>query len=356
MLNVCLTFDYELFLGKNYASPEEILFKRSQNIADAISSYGGRGTFFVDVCSVRAHRKHGAYDYANAFEQQIKAFVREGHDVQLHIHPNWIFSRVEDNQIIPGEKGYRLHDFGFSQQPMNANTIIRDEIEYLQGVCSLADENYKCIAYRAGGFALQPEKEVFKALIDNGILIDSSIVPGMKSDTINAYDYTKTPNKLNWWIDPSLGLDIAVEEEKNRIFEVPVATARPRLWELIGKKKAELSLPPSKKLGEYVALPSAITKHQGSISKIVHRFFDYRYVSLDTRYYKRVLDDLAYLYKKYKLDRKDGYVCLIGHPKLADNYRVDNIGLLVKAIQNDSRYSIVTMRNIYNNIHKGEQK
>ena len=44
MLNVCITFDYELFLGKNNASYQEILFQPTDRLIELLSRKGVSGT------------------------------------------------------------------------------------------------------------------------------------------------------------------------------------------------------------------------------------------------------------------------------------------------------------------------
>ena len=351
MLKICLTFDYELFLGKNNASYQEILFQPTENIMNTLSPLGVSGTFFADVCSVYAHKKLGDVDYCERFKAQIIDLIKHGQDVQLHLHTNWLNAEVDDGKIIPGKEAYRIHSLGFDNGG-RAHEIIRKGKEYLEDACSTVDENYKCIAYRAGGFSVQPEKELFEALLENGIVIDSSVVPHMKAETVNYYDFRKVPNRMNWWIDPQKGISEESEENSKTIFEVPIATTRPRLLQVIGKPKSELGLPPHKVLGEYVKSDRS-QKKQGKIVRQFHRLFDYRYVSLDTRYFMRVMEDLDYLFSRYRMDKQDGYICLICHPKLADPTRVENIRKLVVEIEKyPEKYSIVNFSDIYRKICK----
>ena len=67
MLNVCITFDYELFLGKNNAPYKEILFAPTDNLIRTLSEKGVSGTFFADVCSVDAHHRLGNEKYCEDF-------------------------------------------------------------------------------------------------------------------------------------------------------------------------------------------------------------------------------------------------------------------------------------------------
>ena len=148
---------------------------------------------------------------------------------------------------------------------------------------------------------------------------------------------------MNWWIHPASGLTECATEE-NSLYEIPVATARPNLVKCLGLPKSKLSLPPAKRLGSYVAIdnpPSA-----SKLSKLLHRLFDYRYISLDTRYYERILEDLSGIYKEQHLHKKDGFVCLICHPKLLDDVRINNIRSLIRALSADPRFSFTTFQNV----------
>lgn len=229
MLFVCLTFDYELFMQDNNASYDEILFTPTEKIQAMLNEENAKGTFFADVCSAIVHKQCGLTKFSDAFLRQIQSLTKNGHDVQLHLHPSWYRAERRGDMLIPSHDGYRLHEFGFSNSRESAITIINDGIDYLNESLSLIDENYKCIAYRAGGFALQPERKIFEAMVQKGIVIDSSVVPHMKNYAINGFDFSDVPDCLNWWINSEHGLNKVASTTNKQIFEVPVATLRPRL-------------------------------------------------------------------------------------------------------------------------------
>ena len=352
MLFVCITFDYELFLQDNNASYEDILFHPTEKIRVMLDEENVKGTFFADVCSAIVHQKYGFSNYAETFLKQIQFLTNKGHDVQLHLHPSWYRAKCYGNKLVPTYDGYRLHEFGFSDDSYSAIKIINDGVDYLNNYLGQVNKEYKCIAYRAGGFALQPEHLILEAMIRKGVLIDSSIVPRMNNDLVNGFDYSAVPNLINWWIDPKHGLNNACMAGKDRIFEVPVATLRPNLLKYLGLPSEKLRLPPGKLLGTYVTTPTELCRKSSMIKRLYRRLFDYRYVSLDTRYYERVLEDLIYIHKKYDLSQNDGYICLICHPKLADDCRVENIRALIKEIKkNPDLFGIVTMREIYDKVY-----
>lgn len=354
MLKVCITYDYELFLGKNNASYDEILFSPTEEIIKAMTAGGARGTFFADVCSATEHKKAGLYEYSEKFGEQLKTLTRAGHDVQLHLHTSWLRAQKKDGKLIPTADGYRIHEFGFDpKEEICAQKIITESKEYLEKICGEVKPNYKCIAFRAGGFCIQPERELIKALTESGIVLDSSVVPYLKSpDSVNYYDFSSVPDKLNWSIGGSGGISKDSGKIENSLYEIPVASLRPRLPEYIGKPKNKRSLPQSKIKGEYVSFSDGgNTRREGFAERLFKRLFGYRYISLDTRYYERVLDDLHYIYRKYGLSERDGYVCLICHPKLADRARVENIKYLIEAVNREQdKLRFVTFTDIYNEL------
>ena len=346
MLNICITFDYELFLGKNNASYQEILFNPSERLIKTLSEREVSGTFFADVCSVEAHHRFGDEQYCKNFKLQLQSMIANNQDVQLHLHTSWLYAEKVNDQIVLSDKGYRLHEFGFGNQG-RASQIIQNGIEYLEDTCGMCKRDYKCVAYRAGGFSVQPEQELFATLVKKGIQIDSSIVPHMYTREANTYDFTNVPAKLNWWIDPDIGINCESKKSSQTIFEVPIATVRPRIMQVLGKRRSELGLPPQKILGEYVK-SDIPTKKQNVIIKQYHRLRDYRYVSLDTRYYLRIMEDLEYIYRSFNMDERDGYVCLICHPKLADESRIMNIAHLIDEIQKiPEKFALVNFSDIY---------
>lgn len=347
MLNICITFDYELYLGKNNASYMEILFNPTNCIINALAERGVSGTFFADVCSVEAHQRLGDDQYCKNFSLQLQSMISNNQDVQLHIHTSWLYAERINGQIILSNNGYRLHDFGFGSVG-RASQIIQNGIDYLERTCSICKHDYKCVAYRAGGFSVQPEQELFSTLVEKGIRIDSSVVPHMYAQNSNTYNFSNVPAGLNWWIDPRKGIPFETEKTSRSILEIPIATVRPRITQLIGTHRNELGLPPHKNLGEYVKNDNASFKRQNAIMKYYHRLRDYRCISLDTRYYLRIMEDLEYIYRRYDMAKQDGYICLICHPKLADENRIVNMTRLIDEIQKTpKKFALVNFSDIY---------
>ncbi len=359
MLKILFTYDYELFLGKNYSSAEEILFEPTRKISKAMLDQGAHGVFFADVCSAIRHREVGLNDYSDAFDQQIQDLTKDHHDVQLHLHTNWYYSERLGDSLEVSPKGYRVQEFGFDpKDARSAPSIVAETKKYLEERCSSVMSEYRCMAYRAGGFGVQPEKELFKVLLDAGIVIDSSVNPHLYSlGTINNYDFRKVPKTLNWKIDPDRGISVAAQEG---IFEIPVGTEKMRPFEMLRTPKSERNLPSVVPKGEYVKFENGekasakVKKTPSKIIRFIKCFFTYRNFSLDFWTYKTILRDLDHIYKKFNSQKKDQYICLICHPKLADQARIDNISRMIEALnQSPDKYQIVTCRDVYDDLIHG---
>jgi hypothetical protein len=233
IINLLITADYELFLGRNFLSHDEVLFEPTRELLDMADRIDTPVTLFADVCSVWAHRENGLDEYADEFEHQMRDAVSRGHDVQLHIHPHWLLSRFRDGEWhISTEKMYAA-ELGYDSDPFSAPSVIDRGVTYLNGLLQPVKSEYKCMAFRAAGLALQPrERELIAALLENGIQIDSSVAKGVRFelDTVEV-DYRKVPSSANWYMSPESGIE---EDSREGLFEVPVGTFRTDISTRIG--------------------------------------------------------------------------------------------------------------------------
>lgn len=215
------SFDYELFHGRGYLDDETTLFSPTRQMLNAARRKQIPITLFADVCSVSAHRAHGLNEYSNKFEAQLSEAIETGHDVQLHVHAHWNSSSYDGSVWHLREPKVTLSDFGFETNI--PRTIISDGVRYLERLLQPRMAGYRCVAFRAGGLALQPdEQQLVRILLDSGIRMDSSVAKGLKiiADTLSI-DYTGLPAAANWRISPASGIHTSAQDG---IFEIPIAT------------------------------------------------------------------------------------------------------------------------------------
>lgn len=219
-----LAFDHELSLGacesyrRNMFQPTDALLELANDIQVPVC-------LFSDVCCAIKFREWDPDRFFLPFRNQLERAIREGHDVQLHIHPHWLDSQYIDGSFVPAES-YSLGVFADRESPHDIAGIINAGVQLLDEICGGVNPDYRCIAYRAGGFSLSPNtSQIIAALHAEGIRIESSIAKGnhLKSNLWEV-DHRQMPHAGNWY----LGFDgILNLPASDGLYEIPIA-ARPR--------------------------------------------------------------------------------------------------------------------------------
>ena len=232
MMNVklFLTFDHELPLGGLHTSYRKALFEPTQRVMDTADRFGVKVTLFTDILCAYRYRE---WDYARFYApyvRQLQYAVRQGHDVQLHIHPHWLTAGYAGNTFLPSG-GFTLADFKDDASVGGIEGIIRLSVDRLSEICLAADASWRCVAYRAGGYNISPGTDtIFDALYRAGIRYDSSMARGYYFRSgLSEVDFRRLPAKANWIIDPA---NLRAERSGNGILEIPIATMPKTPFEL----------------------------------------------------------------------------------------------------------------------------
>ena len=216
MKHLLLTLDYELY-GDGSGNVFEHIIKPTDTILAIAEAYNAHLTIFFEV--MEYWRLKEQWELGNpmgysenpieAMEVQLRNAYSRGHDVQLHLHPQWKGDHWEVDNAY-----WRL------------SVLLQDEIENLlrRGRQTLEDiigrSQYKCDTLRAGGYNVQPSESIVRAMHNCGFRADSSIYPGGRElGTLSRYDYTGVmPDKGMWHCGDSLEIEVAESD----IVELPI--------------------------------------------------------------------------------------------------------------------------------------
>ncbi len=183
-IHLALTHDWEL-RGDGSGDIEEIQFAPLRRLQRIYEQAGVRTTFLPDVMQQLKFRslqgKHPELrSMADSWDDHTRAAFRSGHDIQLHLHPQWLSGEYANGSWrLAGEWSIVKYD----QQ--TARSMLEQTKNYLEQLLHSLDRNYRCVAFRAGALAAAPSDHLFETLADLGIELDVSMAPGLVTNDHN---------------------------------------------------------------------------------------------------------------------------------------------------------------------------
>src|SRR5262245_28843409 len=93
LIHLVLSDDWEL-RGDGSGNMEALQFRTMRKLCDLYEARGLRASFNAEVMQQLTHLRQGRQNselaaLAEQWEQHVQDAYRRGHDVQLHIHPQW---------------------------------------------------------------------------------------------------------------------------------------------------------------------------------------------------------------------------------------------------------------------------
>jgi hypothetical protein len=195
-------------------------------MARLCEKYGASLTVFFEVEEYLAFERHRdaliaalGYDPAALIRRQIISLAVAGHDIQLHLHPQWHRAGFQNGKwILQREKN--TVDSLFETQA-ETDHYIADRKAVIEKMLAEAGRQEKVTVYRAGAFSAQPGTKLLGALAKNGFVIDSSVVKGLVQDKGygSSLDYRKAPSAKEPW---RVRRDVIEIDPAGPIWEVPI--------------------------------------------------------------------------------------------------------------------------------------
>lgn len=173
---------------------------------------------------------------AERMREQWRAAVLAGHDVQLHLHPNWLpelGASFSDGEWQWDPAVARAADY-----PGDLTELIGRCRADLERTLSVASPDYRVSSFRAGTYEAQPFERLHDALTANQIYCDSSVLPGSHRQDRH-YDYRNATALSGSWranrFDPQLRAPAA----EMSLLELPAYTIAPGVrWTFDGDEGA----------------------------------------------------------------------------------------------------------------------
>ncbi len=248
-MNISLTLDYEIYFGAASGSAEHTLLAPTEALMKLAGRHGVPLVLFVDALWLRRLRELAGQHRALMAEhlrvcRQLEQAVKDGHELQLHLHPHWIDSHWTGERWQMDLRRYRLHAFADAEIAEMALL----GAEALRAFGGAGRGSAQVSAFRAGGWCLQPFGRLRQPLLDAGIRIDSTVYDGgVQTGGTHDYDFRGAPAASRWRFDA----DPLVPVDDGPFLELPIAshTAGPALFWRMAMART-LRLPRHRALGQ----------------------------------------------------------------------------------------------------------
>lgn len=229
MIECIFTIDYEIY-GNGCGALRELVFEPARRLNDLFVRAGSKFVVFVEAAELEKIEVNGTDPAINDVKNQVKEFYQHGHEVALHLHPQWFNACYRDEKWELDFGEYNLCIL-----PENRiSEIIERSITYLR--TTLEASNFTTISFRAGNWLFQPTRTAAKVLAAHGVRIDSSVFKGGRQYQ-HRLDYRSAARNGYFW---KFEDDVNITDPNGILLEIPIYTQIVPFWKMITAKRIGL--------------------------------------------------------------------------------------------------------------------
>lgn len=226
MIHCIFTLDYEIF-GNGTGSLMELVFDPAEQLRDIFRRWNARLVVFVEVAELEKIEAFGSDPAIGLVKRQIQDLHRDGHEIGLHLHPQWCNAHYEQGRWFLDESEYNLCTLSAAR----ISQIVERSLVYLRH--ALNRSGFAPLSFRAGNWLFQPTEHAAPALAQRGIRIDSSVFKGGLQHGRNL-DYR--PALCNGYYWPFKG-DVNKPDPTGPWIEMPIYTEMVPFWRVATPKR-----------------------------------------------------------------------------------------------------------------------
>lgn len=315
-MNIYITLDYELFLGKESGTVENCLIRPINEYISLLNKYNIFSTIFVDAAylyrlnQLKTNNLKLKNDYEKVLEN-IRLLDKEGHSIQLHFHPQWLYSEYENGKWKMDLLHYKLSDIPKSELFIK----FKEAKELLDSIIGC-----KTHAFRAGGFCIQTFDDFPILFFENNIKLDSSVLrDAFEKNSFQDYDYRIIPNKHLY----KFSSDVTIENENGEFQELTISTKKIYgllymilRWYYIFKSRKAIIYGDGLGIGLY-------DNKRNKITTKLNKSLNYHLLPV-------VIDSWLSYFLPKKIQKNSDDLVILGHPKSFTNISLQNLERFIK--------------------------
>lgn len=216
--HLILTVDYEVF-GNGQGCLKHCVVEPASRLLRVADRFGAPVTLFAETAELMAMEREMGPGAVQSVRAQLAGAVCAGHDVQLHLHPQWQGAkRRDDGGWDLDLDRWRIGDLAEEE----IDILIATGKGWLDEVAYASSPGRGCTAFRAGNWCIQPSSAVVRSLARHGFRVESTVVPGMRRAGQGEWsDFRSAPRLPYWRVDGDV-----CEASASGLWEVPIASGR----------------------------------------------------------------------------------------------------------------------------------
>ena len=226
MIKCIFTLDYEIY-GNGTGSLRELVYEPTERLLQVFEKWDARFVNYVEVAEFERIEAAGTDTAIGLVKQQVKDMLRSGHEIALHLHPQWYNARFEQGQW---ELDYTEYNLCTLPQPRVAEIVDRS-LNYLTYMVD--HPQFSPMSFRAGNWLFQPTQIAAQELSRRGLRIDSSVFKGGLQRN-HQLDYRPARKNGYYWPFSS---DVNEPDPLGQWLEIPIHTEMVPPWKMATSKR-----------------------------------------------------------------------------------------------------------------------
>lgn len=229
MIECIFTIDYEIY-GNGQGSLGDLVYEPTRKLLAVFGRHGAKFVNFVEVAELDQIERQSSDPAISFVRQQIRQLHEQGHEIALHLHPQWANARYHNDTWELDFAEYNL----CTLSPARIRQIVDRALAWLRDV--LGDSRFTPVSFRAGNWLFQPTAAVAQVLAERGIAVDSSVFKGGRQHG-HRLDYR--PAHRNGWCW-RFADDVNVAVPCGKMLEIPIYTEMVPFWSMLTAKRVGL--------------------------------------------------------------------------------------------------------------------
>jgi hypothetical protein len=196
-----------------------------------LKKYNIKVTFYVDYAQYffleRYQKDRDIYMQMLIWDETVRSMIIDGHDVQLHLHPQWFNAEFNNGMIYTTDK-WNIASLKSSEQQI----LITRGISHINQLYSSLGFAKTVTAFKAGSWGIQPSQEILNNLFREGINVVMGPVKNTFIPKLNV-DFRTLESPTHSYYCDYLDINKVSKDKDNKIMVIPITPVKLNLVQLI---------------------------------------------------------------------------------------------------------------------------